>query len=259
MGKPKKIEVGDVFPMNTGGSVTVIENNGWDKILVECNDEYKYRYITTSSNVRKGALKNPYAPVILGIGYYGVGKHLSTIDGKTSPIYNTWANMLHRCYSPRTHKTQPTYIGCSVHPDWFNFQVFAEWCSEQPNSNTDGFALDKDLIIFGNKVYSPDTCSFVPREINTLLSDCAAVRGDLPQGVSRCGNKYHAKTSVNGERLYLGTFDTIIEAAFAYSAGKTENVKEQVEIWKEYLHPTVYTNLKNFDFDVWQQMESNSK
>lgn len=252
--KPKRIEIGDVLQTNGGDTVTVLENNRWDNIVVEFNDEHKHRVTTRSDHLRNGMVKNPYTPSVYGVGYIGVGKYLVSDGGKLTPMYHTWAKMLQRCYDPKYHKKRPTYIGCTVCPEWHNFQIFTEWCSTQPNSYTFGFALDKDLIVFGNKVYSPDTCSFVPHQINSLLTDCAAIRGDLPQGVSLRvrGGKYQVNLHIDGKQLYLGLFETVSEAATAYSKAKTENVHNQSDTWKDSLHPIVYTNLKNFDFDEYR-------
>ena len=48
----------------------------------------------------------------------------------------------------------------------------------------EGWQLDKDILIKGNKIYSPDTCCFVPSEINNLFVGCNKSRGSLPIGVT---------------------------------------------------------------------------
>jgi len=74
--------------------------------------------------------------------------------------------MLARCYSKAVHAKNPTYSNCSVHPDWLIFSVFKTWMMLQDWENN---ALDKDLLIPGNTLYSKDTCIFVPAEVNILL------------------------------------------------------------------------------------------
>lgn len=60
--------------------------------------------------------------IIFGVGYFGNG--LRNTDNIKA--YKCWYNMLMRCYDEISLVRNPTYIGCSVHPDWLNFQVFKE-------------------------------------------------------------------------------------------------------------------------------------
>lgn len=103
------------------------------------------------------------------------------------PFYQAWAAMLARAYGERIHKLNPTYEECSVFNDWHRFSVFREWMSRQDHNGMD---LDKDILSPGNKVYSPNTCVFVSRQLNTFIVDCGACRGKWPIGVS-----WHKKLS----------------------------------------------------------------
>ena len=144
--------------------------------------------------------------------------------------YRKWRTMMARCYSKNYQKHQPTYIGCSVCEEWWVYSNFKKWHDE---NYIDGYELDKDLLFRGNKVYSPKTCCYIPKEINTLLLSCNSVRGNTPIGVhkkvgKRCV-KYHAEMSnyVNGKRTsYLGSFDTPEEAFAVYKTAKEKRIKE---------------------------------
>lgn len=129
------------------------------------------------------------------------------VNGKSTicPIYQIWANMITRCYSDKYQSRQPTYIGCTVCEEWLLFSNFRLWMVSQ---DYEGKALDKDIIVFGNKIYSPETCCFVPQELNSLLCDSAAIRGKFKQGVTwhKAGNKFQAQIKVNGKRKHLGLF-----------------------------------------------------
>ena len=137
--------------------------------------------------------------------------------------YKTWSHMLDRCYSAKFQATNPTYKGCSVAVEWFSFMAFREWMMRQ---DWQGNQLDKDLIIDGNKIYSPEACVFVDAKTNSLLTDRAASRGALPMGVSRHGRGYQALCRKNGKPIYLGTHDTPEEAHKAYSKFKAEVIHE---------------------------------
>lgn len=97
------------------------------------------------------------------------------------PFYRAWTGMLERCYSAKFHKRNPNYQGCSVAPEWLSFSSFRSWMTQQ---NYEGMQLDKDILFSGNRVYSADTCVFVPPDLNKFVIDSAASRGEWPEGVN---------------------------------------------------------------------------
>jgi len=238
--KKSKIKAGDVFPTNEGFRVEVISYKDSRNVLVEFLDKNKHQSSVEAGHLRKGKLKNPFAPVVCGVGCFGVGSYRAESGGKKTPTYTAWRAMLRRCYDANCLEMRPTYIGCSVHPDWLNFQVFADWHGKEPNSENPSFDLDKDLRRGGRKVYSPETCSFVPKQINTLLTDSAANRGDLPQGVWADRKKFAVQVSIKGKRLYIGSYATPEIAFEVYRKAKADNVRSMAKEWKSYLHHEVY-------------------
>lgn len=130
---------------------------------------------------------------------YGVGindiNEMVFIDGKPSTFYNTWRDVLRRCYSNTYQEKFPTYIGCTICDEWIYLSNFKSWFEQNYIS---GFDLDKDLLYNGNKVYSPNTCRYVPHALNTLLVDCGARKGQYPNGVSWCQreNNFRAYCSI---------------------------------------------------------------
>lgn len=143
------------------------------------------------------------------------------------PFYRAWKGMLTRCYSTKYQDKQPTYIGCSVSKEWLNFSNFRAWMEKQ---NFEGMHLDKDLLIEENKVYSPETCVFVTKVVNSFATDSGAARGDCLIGVSwrkptekfqaNCSNPFTKKLE------YLGLFDCEQEAHEAWLKRKLELAKE---------------------------------
>jgi hypothetical protein len=123
------------------------------------------------------------------------------------PYYVVWKDMLKRCYSMVFLKKYPTYRGCSVCDDWIYFMTFKAWMEKQ---DWEGKHLDKDILVEGNKVYSPETCRFVDSNINLFLGDCAASRGLWPLGVSwrKDINKFqaHCRNPFTLKKEYLGHF-----------------------------------------------------
>lgn len=102
------------------------------------------------------------------------------VGGKHLKYYRVWVSMLRRCYSEKYHLSMPTYIGCSVCDEWKTLSVFKKW---HDANYVKGFHLDKDLLVEGNKVYSPETCIYASPTINVLLTDHRRARGKYPQGV----------------------------------------------------------------------------
>ena len=166
------IKAGDAFVTNEGSAYVVIEYIDYENILIEFEGIHVHRKRTTSRWIRSGQIKNPYHASVHGIGYFGIGNYVGSriVDGVQirTQEYEAWCGMLKRCYCPRTHVRQPSYIGCSVSDEWLNFQTFAEWYVNQPGY-TEGWDLDKDLLCIGNKVYSEENCTLLPRELNSLL------------------------------------------------------------------------------------------
>lgn len=181
-----------------------------------------------------------------GIGLYERGRFTSWVDGRNgnnTTEYTLWVAMLQRCQPGGViQKRQPTYIGCYVHPDFINFQWFAEWCQSQIGFGLKGWALDKDILIPGNKVYGPDTCCFVPKDLNSLFTHKRSTQGLYPTGVNyhKHTNRFVAQISIGGKKRHLGLFETPEGAEAAYKIAKTDDVHRQAEIWKPQIDPRVY-------------------
>lgn len=105
--------------------------------------------------------------------------------------------MLKRCYNHSHIRRHSSYADCLVCDEWLIFSNFKRWMETQ---DWEGKQLDKDLLVEGNKIYSPDTCVFVDAITNTFTIDCSASRGKWPIGVSfdrskgsfkvRCSNPF---------------------------------------------------------------------
>lgn len=140
------------------------------------------------------------------------------------PFYQVWAGMIRRCYSIKFQSRCPTYSGCVVIHEWHSFSVFRAWMLTQP---WEGNQLDKDILYPGNKVYGPDTCVFVSRQLNIFLTDRFALRGEWPIGVSwhkRIGKfTSHCNNPFAGNLEFLGYFVCPSAAHEAWRARKHEH------------------------------------
>lgn len=144
--------------------------------------------------------------------------------------YNCWYSMLSRCYNPRYLSLFPTYKGVTVCEEWHVFSNFKEWFYDPQNGYQEGCQLDKDILVKGNRVYSPDTCCFVPNEINSIFTTRPPKKSNLPMGVRlhRSG-RYTAMFN----KKYLGMFDDIASAVRAYGTARDIHIKEVAKSCKE--------------------------
>lgn len=159
--------------------------------------------------------------------------------------YSVWKTMLRRCESNKN------YSDCVVCDEWQNFQVFAKWLR---NNRFYGFGydLDKDILSKNNKVYSPETCCLVPREINLLFRSRKKPKDSkLPIGVSynkrNKYKKYGTSLSMGSRgRKHLGYFICPKEASAAYVEAKEAYVKELALEWKDKIDPRAFEALMNW-------------
>jgi len=237
------IQDGDVIKTN-GGYCTVVRYISAIKILVEFNDDHKHQKYVTARWLRLGSIKNPFYPNIFGIGFMGVGSYKVTDEGRTTKSYEVWHNMLMRCYDPNIHKKHPTYSECTVCKEWYNYQVFAEWYNNHKYCRKD-YEIDKDLLIQGNKIYSPETCLMIPSEINTLLIDSGASRGKYPIGVNyHIRDKvYQARVSINGKSKYLGYYDCPDKAHEVYLSHRNEYIIEKAKEYRDRIDTKAFDAL----------------
>lgn len=162
------------------------------------------------------------------------------VNGNIKKSYNIWKSMLQRCYSSKTQKLHPSYIGCTVCPDWKYFSNFEIWCDE--NYIVD-FELDKDLLVRNNRLYSPETCCFIPSVLNSIFQ--TKHNGKYKLGVEYYpqNNKFCARMSsdtITNSKRYIGLYCTEDEAYAAYCDEKCKRIKIIAEYYKHKLTPEVY-------------------
>ena len=243
--------VGKVCKSLNSGDFKIVKYNDYENVAIQFL-KTGFKVVATLSNIKRGSVKDPYSPYIYGVGILGV-KYPPSINGRNTKEYDLWYSMLRRCYSDSSKKKYPTYEGCKVSDNFKSYQYFYEWCNKQIGFDNDGFHLDKDLLIKGNKVYSEDSCVFIPQEVNTLLTKSTSSRGEHLIGVyfNKKSKAFVAMVSRNkGQPEYLGLFKTEIEAFNAYKEAKESFVKEQANRWKYWIDIRAYNALMNYEIDI---------
>ena len=105
---------------------------------------------------------------VYNVGVTDVG--MTDGNGKHLRSYCTWNSMIERCYNKKRLEKHPTYVNCTVSDEWKLYSNFKKFYDE---NYVDGLFLDKDLLQDGvvNKVYSSNTCLFVPRALNNFFTN----------------------------------------------------------------------------------------
>lgn len=242
---------GAEFP-TTNGDIVVLEIIDNQNVRV-CFVHPFFEKVAKPVHVRKGSVKNPLFPSVFDVGYIGVGLHNVSENSKATKVYNIWHSMLQRVYSPQNDTHARQYSGVSIHPDWLNFQNFADWYVKRSTQFIDvdfGWDLDKDLLFPGNRIYGPDTCCLVPHPVNGLLLGSNIARGELPIGVSRDGSAFTVKCSVFDKKgKYIGRYKTVRDAQIAYWNAKFQSIRFAAIMYWNYLPESLAMRLIQFGWE----------
>lgn len=218
---------------------------------VRFKDKFQAEVNIGAGNFKDGHFANPYHRSVAGVGYFGIGKFIAKLNGKHTTEYVDWNSMLKRCYISAESKL--SYKDKDVCEEWHNFQHFAEWATKQINFGKEGWDLEKDLLVKNNKVYSPDTCVYLPREINSFVK---RKRGnDLPLGVDVAykynGTPYfRVQSREDGKNICLGGYTTAEEAFSVYKKHKEGLAVKLAEKWKSEIPDIAYKALLNYTVEI---------
>ena len=243
--------VGKVCKSKSSGDFKILKYNNARNVEIQFS-QTGYETTVQLTNIKSGIIKDPYSPSVYGVGILGT-KYLSTVNGVRTKEYALWMDMLRRCYSDTYKKKNQTYTDCEVSNKFKSYEYFYEWCNKQIGFGVDGFEIDKDLLIKGNKIYSESTCVFLPQEINSVLTKCTASRGEYLIGVCwhNTNKAFVARVHKNkGKPEHLGLFNTEIEAFNAYKQAKEAYLKELANKWKGKIDDRAYEALMNYTVDI---------
>lgn len=237
------MKVGTVHPTNNCGQLVVIKYTGCYSVQVRFIGS-GYTTFARTGDIRKGKVKDPFYKRTYGIGY--LGDATSNREGKEKKSYKVWHFMMQRCYE--NSGRQPSYFNkVSVCEEWHCFATYEKWYE---GHYVIGFHVDKDLTVLGNKEYSPVTCAFIPQKLNNLITSPTEGR-HLPLGtyLIKGRGKYAAECNdKEGNKIYLGSYNSPEEAFLAYKPFKEETIKQVAEdsFSKGEISTTIYNNLMNY-------------
>jgi len=265
MGKGcKHFKIGDILTNNEGYNLQVVDYHGANNVLIrwlDCGTEE----ITASGNISRGMIRYLNKRSVFGVGYLGYGRF---VPGEKrlehgqqrlpSHLHRHWRHVLERTVADRDIAR---YEDCKIVSEWHNLQNFCNWAIEQPNHNSKEsngryWAIDKDIVCKGNRIYGPEFCVFVPNEVNVFFTKKEIGNAGLP-GVNiihaknvRWKTGYIARCTTPGKpREYLGFYDTPEEAFAVYKEAKEKAARVLAGMWEGRLDHRVIESLHKFTVD----------
>ena len=256
--KSNKDRIGEKNINNFGSEMIIVDYRKYSNIDVYF-PEYDWTFKGADYRAfQTGQISCPYEKRTYGVGCIGEGKYKTRNNGKITNCYKTWSDMLRRCYCEKYQEKYPTYINCKVYKEWHNFQNFAKWYEDNYYEvEGERMELDKDILVKHNKIYSPDTCVFVPHGINTLFVKSDKTRGDSVIGAFRLKNgKYRVYCHIYNFNIdkskynYLGCYDTQQKAFETYKYYKEKNIKMVADYYKNKIPKILYDALYNYEVEI---------
>lgn len=175
---PADMQVGTIHKTNNYGKLKITEYVSATKVGLIFLDT-RFKTYAQAGDIRRSRVKDFLKPILFGVGFFGDGKFSAREDGRLTVRYNTWADMIQRCYDEKYHVKKPTYKNCTVCKEWHNYQLFSEWFED---NHIQGYQLDKDIKVDGNKIYSPETCMFVTGSDNAIKAFAKNYKFISPEG-----------------------------------------------------------------------------
>lgn len=231
--------IGEERVMNCGMKAKIITYRNCGDMTIEFEDGYIIDSVQYT-NFKRGIIKNPYAKIIKGVACIG---ETSTVDinGKVLKSREVWGDMIKRCYDEKQLKRRPSYIGVTVCDEWKCYANFKEWYDKNIYEIKDEkVQLDKDILIKGNKVYSPEACVFVPQRINVLFRE---FKNEFPTLEERSNGTFAIRIRMNEISKRISGFETKEKAWDYYLKEKQQIIKNVAEEYKDKIPNKLYNRL----------------
>lgn len=189
---------------------------------------------------------NKDARLTNGIGYFGNDKRYE-FDNKA---YGVWYHIL------RKVKNDPD--NNKICEEWKDYNNFLEWYDKNYYS-VDGEKMElvKDFFDKENKLYSPDTCIFVPYRIIRLLQGSKANSNTkLPTGVGKKKNSdtYYSTCAIikNGKKTTIrhSGFNTPKEAYKQYVKDRKKYIKDVSEAYRYDIPEKLYYAIIDWEIET---------
>ena len=173
-----------------------------------------------------------------------------------------WNSVVARCNESGSHrKDRPTYKDCEN--NFKDFDTFVDWCLEQQGymlKEDSGrfWSLDKDILVPCNKIYSPDTCMFVPNRINNIFYSKKR-DSDLPLGVTKRPNESCFRYSCSDIYLDInGKGETALDAHKGWQKAKINILTSliQIESYSDRLRAALTSRLEMLIYEFENDIQT---
>ena len=250
--------LGETRMMNCGMEATIIKYINSMNVDIQFADGYVVKN-RTYSDFKNNSIINPYAKTIYNVACLGEDKatYIDPITKRNKKFdsYVHWYEMIRRCYNPKEINKFKNYNSCTVCEEWLNYSTFKKWYNNNYYKvNNEEMRLDKDILIKGNKIYSPETCIFVPNRINVLFTNRKNDRGKYPIGVYLYNGKFKSQCSTHKDgvtsRILIGTFNTSEEAFYSYKEFKEKYIKEVADEYKDRIPKKLYDAMYKYEVEI---------
>lgn len=242
------------------GELVVVKKNGKNRTCIKMSCEncgMEFFRSVYACNGNKSFCSHKCNGDYYKISATPIEDYILDSDGVRKPkikckSFSQWNDMLRRATNENFKNRSLTYKDCSISENFKDFNCFHAWCLQQVGYNENGYELDKDVLIKGNKEYSEKSCCFIPKEINMQFVKSNAIRGDYPIGVTKVKSTGKYTTQIKRKRLgtYCSSSSSVEEAFFKYKKVKEDYIKYLADVYKDKLDEKVYKALYAYEVGI---------
>ena len=256
----KTYRLGEEKYNKQGSLMKIVKYVNANEIYVQFNNNPNNIIKTEYQRYKRGNINDPFVPTVYGVGI--TGNTAPCMDGNIKrKEYRVWQKIIERCYAYKDHYKNAAYTECIMSDEFLYYPNFFEWITHEENydvwKNNTNFAIDKDILCKGNKIYDAKYCCLVPTSINSLIISHKTTRGKYLIGVTtdpHDTNKYLSQcwNGLLQKNVCLGSYADEHDAFMAYKEYKENLIKETAEkVYQEGLiSKKCYEALINYEIEI---------
>lgn len=270
--KLENIKPGDIFETNMNGKLIILNEikftlgkNGMEPVDNSKNRYYCVQFLATGyctvanlTNIKKGVVKDLWAPRIAGVGYLGANIHPK--QSQYIRFYASWLKMIKRCYNVND-PDYPEYgaIGVKVDPYWHCFMNYYDDMKYLPNFEKklmypEVYQIDKDYLQFNvpksQRIYSKNTCMFLSKfdNIQVRNRERTLELGNKYFGVIKNVDKFN-KSRITSYTTEITLFDDFGKSQGSISAANFTSEFAAASLFN-HIYPFITRNVPFHEINI---------